>query len=130
MDLTSIYRIECEKCGRGPYICDCDPSFRQDIQRYSSTDKYLRKHPGMLIDIGGYKAWGENFHRLHSGCLTEEMLQSWFSDLLEEIMVYPWFKLAIYEVPTWIDSRSGKQVFFFRDSLPTYTVLRCGTQFL
>lgn len=67
--------------------------------------------------------------RLSCGFFSEEMLQSWFSDLMEELILEE-FKMAIYKTTYYMIGKSGKQVFFSKDSTPFYETLRCGTQYL
>lgn len=130
--MALIYRVECEKCGFGPYSCTCDHEFHQDIQMYSSTDKYLCDHPGMFVDVPRsiQGLWGL-FSSLHCGFESELTLQYWFADLMEQIMQQGRFVKVIYNVPKFIVGRSGKQVFFLRgDRQPTREPLRCATQYL
>lgn len=93
---------------------------------------YLTLHPGMLVDVPhkNQDNWWGLFSQLHSGFDSETQLQSWFEDMIEEIMGR--FSMAIYRrVPYVLVGKSKRQVFFLKGGrVPEYSVLRCGTQYL
>lgn len=98
-----------------------------DIQAYACEDEYLREHPGLLMDVDINRLY--EAQELSCGFFSEDALQSWFSDLIEELILEG-FEMAIYWTEHFIVSKSGRQVFFRKDSAPEYGPLRCGTQYL
>lgn len=115
--MTLVWRVECPKCGLGPYICDCNSEWHKEIQAYATTDEYIREHPGLLWDTDPKQLY--EVCELYCGFSDEDQLYSWFSDLLGFLEMYG-FKIAVYESERVITSKSRKQVYFSKDSQPEY----------
>jgi hypothetical protein len=93
-----------------------------------NTDAYLEERPGMLADVERVNLdWAREMGWGDWICCftTENMLQWWFSDLLDQLNTQG-FQMAIYNVHKEIRfGRSKKQAFFKRHALhkPKYVAL-------
>ena len=96
--MTTVYRFECAKCGKGPYRCFCDGSAKlQDtlgVLHTGSSD-----HPVPCYHIRDYLWKG-----YLSGTESLDSLFEWFDTLLPELheagMVLAWYEVdAAHVIP-------------------------------
>lgn len=109
-----IYRFECSKCGNGPYTCNCEhwQDGQQELKDKHNTDYFLRKCPGMMVDLPNFAL---GFEQWYCGFNSMKQLEKWFTEEDREVFTQHGFTVIRYESQDFVVGRSGSQVFFLRE---------------
>lgn len=115
--MSTVYRIQCEDCGTGPYNCEC-AGWVQDklyLRDSHSTDFFLSTRPGMMVDFP--HGLHDDMELYHCGFSSVEQIFYWFSAEDLDMLRENGFKLAVYDVmpEDRVASKSSAQVFFRRE---------------
>jgi len=122
-----VYRVECPKCGLGPYAlgwkCASAHVHRDADRLVDAHDD--RTHPGPIEDIPGI-TWSNLYdqHRDHRVCGLDspEALWAWFGDWLPRL-IDRGFEVTSWQVPERHVRRGKRQLMFRRDLATDRTVL-------